>query len=458
MKKLFNIFILITSVSFSQDYGNKVDALKLCTAMQSNNFTTDIKAENALDRILNVIGASKRFVLQPCENINNASAISYKGIRYILYDSNFMNTINNNNNWGNLFILAHEVGHHINGHSVDLVLYASETVETKTLEQKRIQELEADEFAGFILAKLGGDITEVNKLINKISSNKDDSNSTHPNASKRINAIKIGYDKALNNKPVVYQNKTNLNTAKEYFYSAYEKSTKGDYYGAIADYSKAIELDNYYYFAYCWRGNSKFNLKDYKGAIEDYTKAIELNPKFQVGFCRRGWCKHLLEDNYGAIADYSKAIELDPNDESAYFQRGVCKNSLKDYYGAIADVNKAIELDPNDISLYSHRGNYKISLNDYYGALADLNKAIELDPNDESAYFGRGGIKFELKDYYGAVADLTKTIELNPDFGFAYAFRAECKYLINDKVGSCEDIRKAKKLGETAGDLQKYCN
>jgi len=450
MKKLLYLFLLITAISFSQDYGNKSDALKLCTAMQSNNFNTDINAENALDRILNVIGASKRFVLQPCDNINNASAISYKGIRYILYDSNFMNTINNSNNWGNLFILAHEVGHHINGHSVDLVLYASETVETKTLEQKRMQELEADEFAGFILAKLGGDITEVNKLINKISSNKDDSNSTHPNASKRINAIKIGYDKTLINKPVVYQNKTNLNTAKEYFYSAYEKSTKGDYYGAVADYTKAIELDNYYYFAYCWRGNSKFHLKDYKGAIEDYTKAIELNPKYQVGFCRRGWCKHLLEDNYGAIADLNKAIELDPNDESAYFQRGVCKNSLKDYYGAIADANKAIELDPNDISLYSHRGNYKISLNDYYGALADLNKAIELDPNDDSSYFGRGGIKFELKDYYGAVADFTKSIELNPDYGFGYVMRAECKYLINDKVGSCEDIRKAKKLGETA--------
>jgi len=118
---------------------------------------------------LNVIGASKRFVLQPCNNINNAVAISYKGIRYILYDNNFMNSINNMNNWGNLFILAHEVGHHINGHSLDLILYSSKSVESKTLAQKRIQELEADEFAGFILAKLGGNISEAYKLINKIS-------------------------------------------------------------------------------------------------------------------------------------------------------------------------------------------------------------------------------------------------------------------------------------------------
>ena len=176
MKKIILIILVFTtSVSFSQDYGNKADALKLCTTIQSKSFTTDIKAENALEKILNVIGASKRFVLQPCNNINNAVATSYKGIRYILYDMDFMNTINNGNNWGNLFILAHEVGHHINGHSLDLVLYVSKTVDPVTLVQSRKQELEADEFAGFILAKLGGDIAEVNKLINKISSNKDDS-------------------------------------------------------------------------------------------------------------------------------------------------------------------------------------------------------------------------------------------------------------------------------------------
>ena len=458
MKKLLYLFLLITAISFSQHYGNKTDALKLCTAIQSNNFTTDIKAENALDRILNVIGASKRFVLQPCDNINNASAISYKGIRYILYDSNFMNTINNGNNWGNLFILAHEVGHHINGHSVDLVLYASETVETKTLEQKRMQELEADEFAGFILAKLGGDITEVNKLINKISSNKDDSDSTHPNASKRINAIKIGYDKALINKPVVYQNKTNLNTAKEYFYSAYEKSTKGDYYGAIADYSKAIELDNYDYFAYCWRGNSKYNLKDYYGAIEDYTKTIELDPKNELAYFVRGGAKDNLEDYYGAIEDYTKAIEIDPNDKKLYVNRAISKFNLKDYNGAIEDCTKGIKIDPNYHSAYLIRSGYKNFLKDYYGAIADANKAVEIEPNEKRGYIHRGGPKIALKDYYGAIADFTKVIEIYPDFGFAYVLRGICKYNLNDKDGSCEDMRNANKLGEAAADLQKYCN
>ena len=192
---------------FSQDYGNDSEALKLCSVLQTNRFGTDVEAENALDKILNAIGASKRFVLQPCSNINNAVATSYKGIRYILYDRVFMNSVNNGNNWGNLFVLAHEVGHHINGHSLDLVLYAADAVGQQTLAQSRQDELEADEFAGFILAKLGGPLSAANKVISSYSSNRDDTYSTHPSTSKRLAAVKRGYTKFSG----VQKNNDNIN-------------------------------------------------------------------------------------------------------------------------------------------------------------------------------------------------------------------------------------------------------
>ena len=345
MRKLIYLFLLlIPFLSFSQDYGNNIDAIEICAAMQSNNFSSDTKAENALDQILNVIGASKRFVLQPCDNINNAVATSFKGIRYILYDRDFMDSLDNGTNWGNLFILAHEVGHHINGHSVDIVLYAADIVEPKTLEQKRLQELEADEFAGFILAKLGGDISEANKIISKISTNDDDTYDTHPSRSKRLNAVKIGYDKGLGNETTVYEKPTNLQTSEEYFYRAYEKYILKDYYGAIADYTKAIEINPNNASTYYNRGLVKYKLKDYYGAIEDYTKAIEIDPNFANAYYNRGLSKKNLKDYYGAIADYTKAIEINPNDAKAYNNRGVVKYYSGDTNGACKDGRKALEL------------------------------------------------------------------------------------------------------------------
>ena len=198
MKKLILLLFFIPLVSFGQDYGNDSDALKLCTAIQTNNFTTDIEAEKALDRILSVIGgASNRFVLKSCNNINNAVATSFKGIRYILYDKDFMNSLDSGDNWTNLFILAHEVGHHINGHSLDLLLYVAEVVEAETLVNKRQQELEADEFAGFVLGKLGATLKQASLGISMISSEKDDTYSTHPSKSKRLAAINLGFNNAL---------------------------------------------------------------------------------------------------------------------------------------------------------------------------------------------------------------------------------------------------------------------
>ncbi|MDC1493163.1 tetratricopeptide repeat protein, partial [Flavobacteriaceae bacterium] len=55
-------------------------------------------------------------------------------------------------------------------------------------------------------------------------------------------------------------------TAKEYFNSGYDKDEVKDFYGAISDYNKAIELDPNYAKAYYNRGLSKDDLKDYNGA------------------------------------------------------------------------------------------------------------------------------------------------------------------------------------------------
>ena len=210
MKKLIIIFLLTPSLFFSQTK----DELDLCMAIQANSFSTNTEAENALDRILDVIGASKNFVLTPCDKISNAVATAYKGTRYILYDREFMNLISmNTNDWSNLFIFAHEVGHHINGHSIDLLLYTNDVVDAPSLEKSRQQELEADEFAAFILAKLGANLSQLNNVITLISDNSDDSYSTHPKREKRLASVKTGFDKGyVEPLKIITYKKKNTNT------------------------------------------------------------------------------------------------------------------------------------------------------------------------------------------------------------------------------------------------------
>ena len=134
-------------------------------------------------------------------------------------------------------------------------------------------------------------------------------------------------------------------TAKEYYSSAFNKDDKGDYTGAISDYTKAIELDPNYADAYVNRGISKHNLKDYKGAMSDYNKAIELNPNDAILYYNRGNLKgRNLKDYTGAISDYTKSIELDPNYADAYVNRGAAKELIGFLNGACSDWKKAANL------------------------------------------------------------------------------------------------------------------
>ena len=199
MKNLILLTILTSfNFIFSQnlDYDNKYESIEICNAIQGKSFTSKKAADNALDKILSVIGATKRFVLQECANINNAVALTYNGVRYIMYDPEFMNQLNYSNDWSKIFILAHEVGHHINGHSIDVILGINGLGKELSLSEKRTQELEADEFAGFVLGRLGASLSQAQSAIKSISNNEDDTYSTHPNKTKRLSAIKRGYNES----------------------------------------------------------------------------------------------------------------------------------------------------------------------------------------------------------------------------------------------------------------------
>ena len=70
--------------------------------------------------------------------------------------------------------------------------------------------------------------------------------------------------------------KINAQTFKYYFELAYEKGQKGDYYGAISDYTKAIELNPRDGILYKNRSISKENIGDIQGACIDAKKAVSL--------------------------------------------------------------------------------------------------------------------------------------------------------------------------------------
>jgi tetratricopeptide (TPR) repeat protein len=136
--------------------------------------------------------------------------------------------------------------------------------------------------------------------------------------------------------------------------------------------------------AYIKRGWERGQKGDYEGAIADLTKAIELDPKQARAYAERGWARRQKGDNDGAIADYNRAIELDPKfSRPHYYNRGYARSKRGDHDGPIADFTKIIEHEPKDVNAYVSRGTSRFYVGDYSGAIEDWQKAITLKPDLE---------------------------------------------------------------------------
>lgn len=140
--------------------------------------------------------------------------------------------------------------------------------------------------------------------------------------------------------------------AQEWFERAYKAEEPEE---QIRLYTKAIELDSDFAFAYNNRGNSYANLKQYKRAIEDYDQAIKLNPELAGALNNRGASYDKLKQYERAIEDHDQAIKLKPEDAVIYINRGVSYANLKQYERAIEDYDQAIELNPEEGNGYYNK-------------------------------------------------------------------------------------------------------
>jgi tetratricopeptide (TPR) repeat protein len=225
---------------------------------------------------------------------------------------------------------------------------------------------------------------------------------------------------------------------------------------ALNEFSRAIEINPGYIYAYFMRAYTYSQLQEQRRAIAEYNRVIALDPKVLNAYFNRGILKEDLNDPQGALADYDLAIAIDSNDPKVYNNRGILKaDKLNDSQGALADYNRAIAIDPKSVPAYYNRGRLKADkLNDSQGALTDYDRAIVLNPQLAIAYNNRGILKADkLNDSQGALADYNRAIEIDPQLILAYGGRGLLKYTkLGSRSGGIADLRQAAKLARSQGN------
>lgn len=148
-------------------------------------FASDKEAVSAVKRILSYSGLEPNFEITAANVPNAAAVLDNTGEkRLILYNQDFMERIKDatKTDWSAISILAHEIGHHLQGHTL------------KPGGSRPPSELEADKYSGFVVGMLGGSLDDAQAVMKAIAS--DEGSATHPAKDARLAAITNGWKQA----------------------------------------------------------------------------------------------------------------------------------------------------------------------------------------------------------------------------------------------------------------------
>ncbi|MCB0481152.1 MAG: hypothetical protein KDC83_06950 [Flavobacteriales bacterium] len=176
-------------------------------AQKEKSPNSDYEAEQivkeAAGKILNYCGLPNDFYIVR-KDIPNVIAYSRQNKRYIGYNPAFIQRlrIETLTDWSAYSVLAHEIGHHLAGHTED------------NSRNNPARELEADHFSGFILQHMGATLEEAASALNSLEQI-DGIHDTiyHPPVQSRIESVREGWRQAakLQNTNAITKEKITMN-------------------------------------------------------------------------------------------------------------------------------------------------------------------------------------------------------------------------------------------------------
>ncbi|BDC17980.1 tetratricopeptide repeat protein [Acidianus sp. HS-5] len=153
------------------------------------------------------------------------------------------------------------------------------------------------------------------------------------------------------------------------------------------DYAKVlqelndIELQDPLY--YKTKGIAEYYLGNYYDALKDLTRGIELYPLDSELYYYRALVKISLNEDKEAENDINSAINLNPYYAEAYFSKGFLKEKKGKYEEAIAYYSRSISINPEYVNAYVRRAKAYMKSGMEKEAMDDIKLIRELEDKKE---------------------------------------------------------------------------
>lgn len=402
IKLLTGILFLLFTYSLSAQtriyscsyYGEKAKMTRMDICLQNNSFafgqSDDSRAITIVDKIMQEVGLPRNFLVVECPEIENCKAVNYLAktgsLRYIVYDDKFLRTLDTasataDDYWGSISIMAHEIGHHLCGHTLD------------SIGSRPDKELEADAFSGFIMYKLGATLDQAQAVFKAMTELYGDATivSTHPPLRNRLAAIRSGWNNGWSSNYRQQQNKNERpvlaswdDIAMELYNDAYLLNKTGKYKEAALKASTAIHLKKDFADAYVQRGLAEANLLQTTEALKTLDSALAIDPALTIARAYKGRAYTNSKSYSFAEFEFIVTIKKDSLNPVAWAERALLRNTQGLYDKAIKDAETALDLGYQDVHIplgvigYAYFKKKKYTEATYFFA-----QALEYNPIDE---------------------------------------------------------------------------
>jgi len=148
-------------------------------------FAPSTEADRIVQEICDAQGLAKNFIVKSANVPNALATIESDGRRVILYSTLFLEKFkaDSRTRWAAYSVLAHEIGHHLNGHRFN----------EQDPERRKAMELEADKFSGSALRMLNAGLDDSKAGIEQFA--EETETAKYPPGSARREAVASGWKK-----------------------------------------------------------------------------------------------------------------------------------------------------------------------------------------------------------------------------------------------------------------------
>jgi tetratricopeptide (TPR) repeat protein len=182
-------------------------------------------------------------------------------------------------------------------------------------------------------------------------------------------------------------------------------------------------------------------------ALADFTRALEIDPNMAPGFEARGYVLNDLREPAKAAADFRTALRLQPNYGEAHLGLAYADLQLHHPQPALIQLEVAQKLLGKSHAYHLARAEAYRQEQNFSRAEPEYRAALDEEPNDLPTRLAYADTLFRLRRYPQSLAEIDLAAKLSPNDPALYALRAQVHAKLGNREAAHQDIQLAEQYG-----------